>query len=214
MNASRALRLAGLIGMAGAAIGMSRRRHPEPPATWRLQFTQAALQIPFDSERSPERDSTAALSIEAQNRVSDLRIASAITPDTGQVSRIDSRITSRVGYPDLGLAPGVNYVWKDFVKGRMRLLVIPADTSWKMHWLIVRSHSHAPARWPRLVVVADNATTSQSSARTFRICNCTTNCSPPMSWCNACDTSRVSLAAPVDAFRQYFARNQVAWGQR
>ena len=215
MNASRAVRLAGLVGLAGALIGMSRQRHAEPlPANWRLVFRQAALQIPFDSDRSPERDSSKALSIEAQNQISDLRIAAARTTDTGRVGRIDSRITSRIGYPDLGIAPGVNYVWKDFVNGRMRLLVIPADTGWKMHWLIVRSHNHAPAPWPRLVVVTDAATTGQSSVQAYRICNCTTNCTPPMSWCNACDTSHVRLAAPVDAFRQYFARNKVAWIQR
>ena len=45
------------------------------------------------------------------------------------------RLTSSGAFPILGLAPGENYVWRDYVRGGHRTLVVPKDRSYQMMWL-------------------------------------------------------------------------------
>ena len=211
MNAPRSLAVVGAV-CAVAMIGSFRWQH-QPAASWRKQFRQAALQIPFDDNRAPVRDS--AMSLGRVPPELKARIAVARTGDTGHTARIDSRITSDNAYPRLGIAPGVNYVWKDFVNGKMRLLVIPADTMWKPHWLEVQSHLHPPTvPVPRLVLRSDSGNAPEMR---LAMCYCTGDCRP-MTWCNSCDTTSLRAFAatdpPVEEMRRYFARNKVAWFAR
>lgn len=68
-----------------------------------------------------------------------------------------SRLTSSAAYPTLGLAPGVNYIWRDTSarRGLYRTLVVPADVSYPMHWLrrdnSVASYAPGSPSEPRLV---------------------------------------------------------------
>jgi hypothetical protein len=210
MNVQRSLAI--IVAVSAVAMIGSLRWQRQPAPNWRDQFRQAALQIPFDGSRTPELDS--ALSATAVSRRFNITIAVPRTADTGRTARIDARITSDSAYPRLGIAAGVNYVWKDFANGKMRLLMIPADTSWKAHWLDVQPHLHVPTAWvPRLVFRRDSG-----SVRTkVLMCYCTSECRP-MTWCNSCDTTGLrALAvtdAPVDEMRRYFARNKVAWLSR
>lgn len=45
------------------------------------------------------------------------------------------RLTSSGAFPILGLAPGENYVWRDYVRGGHRTLVVPKDRNYRMMWL-------------------------------------------------------------------------------
>ena len=213
MIASRSLRILGVLAVAFAAMGTTRFTHKPKTAKWRQQFAQAALQIPFDEDRAPERDSALGQALGLPTSVRNVRIASARTSDTAATARIEARITTDSGYRPLGLAPGVNYVWKDYARGQMRLLIIPADTGWKEHWLVVRSHVHPPTvRVPRLFWKPPSVGAPQTRAL---MCYCTSGC--PVPWCQACDTShRVAVTAelPLKSIGRYFRNNRVAWAER
>src|SRR5262249_9475900 len=194
------------------------------PSEWRHKFRQAALQIPFDKDLPPQRDDTAEVPMnKVPPRLANLRIALARTSDAGQAGRIVSRITSDSGYPRLGIAPGVNYVWSDVVRGRMRLLIIPADTNFKTYWLAVgNGHTHPPnVHVARLVLVRVESTTptGRGNAEIETVADYCTDweCRPSASWCTARDTvptGELSLAKPpIDAITQYSGRNKVAWNQ-
>ncbi len=229
-----------LLTIAVVAIGTSGWRGDQPaPSDWRERFAQAALQIPFDKDYPPQHDD----SVEAQvdkipARLANLRIAAARTRDTGQVARIDARITSDSGYARLGIAPGVNYIWKDFVGGHLRLLVIPANPKYRTHWLAVGGHNHPPpVRVPRIVIARDKAATKLAptpekrdttsgplvdASENPRAQNwalmaliCTTDCTDGHSWCDSHDTTETrslkSAELPIELFISYYTRNHVAW---
>lgn len=220
MDVPRPMKAVGFLMVCAAAIGTTRWTREQPSQDWRTRFTDAALKIPFDTERPPQRDTMEAPGAPVPEMLLRMRIAVARSRDSGQTPHIDFRITSESAYPPLGIAPGLNYVWKDFVDGRMRLAVIPADTKYKAHWLVVQAHNHPPPiRVPRLVIaraVRKTAKADTTQPRFFALEVCTDECRDPLSWCNARDTTPVSvfLKAPVASFQRYFARNHVAWARR
>ena len=239
MGVSRLTKIASTVAVCAAAVGTARWSAIQEPSSteWRARFAQAALKIPFDKDLPPQFDSAVAPAANVPRSLLNMRIAVARTRDSGRTARIDFRITSDSGYPRLGIAPGINYVWKDFVDGHMRLLVIPADLRYATHWLVVQSHTHAPAvRVTRLVIGFDSLTDSVKSTKGgLRMINnsrnlpespkmkalaftCTDGCDPdrPLSWCSSRDTAlfRIALPAPVETFARYFARNRVAWERR
>ncbi len=79
---------------------------------------------------------------------------------TGKVpgNRFLYRLNSDGAYPAMGIAPGMNYVWRDTStgpEGPYRTLVVPADTTYPMIWLkrdtTVTTYVPGPAVEPRLV---------------------------------------------------------------
>jgi hypothetical protein len=85
------------------------------------------------------------------------------------------RLKSSGPYQAMGIAPGLNYVWRDTStgpEGPYRLLVVPADSTYPMMWLKrdtnVASYVPGPAPEPRLV----------KSARGYGTCDnrCTPHC--------------------------------------
>jgi hypothetical protein len=99
------------------------------------------------------------------------------TSASGRVpgNRFLYRLNSNGAYAAMGIAPGVNYVWRDTSssqEGPYRTLVVPADTTYPMTWLkrdlTVTSYVPGPAVEPRLV----------KSAKGFGACdnNCTPHC--------------------------------------
>ena len=90
-------------------------------------------------------------------------------------NRFSYKLTSSAAYPAMGIAAGVNYVWRDTSagpEGPYRLLVVPADPTYEMKWLkrdtSVASYVPEPATEPRLV----------KSAKGFGACdnNCVPHC--------------------------------------
>ncbi|MDB4893609.1 MAG: hypothetical protein JWL61_5464 [Gemmatimonadetes bacterium] len=82
------------------------------------------------------------------------------TSATGRVpgNRFSFRLRSDGAYAPMGIAPGLNYVWRDTTsgpEGPYRLLVVPADTTYPMTWLkrdsSVASYVPGPSVEPRLV---------------------------------------------------------------
>ena len=222
MAVPRVVLAAGLLAIVVAAIGTSRwRSEQEPSSEWRKSFQQAALQIPFVKDFSPLPDDTAEVTMRSvPAALANLRIAAAKTRDTGETARIDFRITSPsrspsdTGYPRLGIAPGVNYVWRDVVDGRLRLLVIPANAKYKPRWLAVRNHTHpSPGGLPRVVVLRDTSAKNPVGMKTLMAQICDGPCPrDPMVWCISNDTSMFRASDyPVESFARYFARNHVAW---
>jgi hypothetical protein len=219
MTVPRPMKALGFLMVCAAAIGTTRWTQPQPLDDWRTRFTEAALKIPFDKDLPPQRDTMEAPSARVPEMLLRMRIAVARSRDSGQTAHIDFRITSDSAYPRLGIAPGLNYVWKDFVNGRMRLLLIPADTSYMAHWLVVQAHNHPPPiRVPRLVIARPLRTAAKadtSQRRIFALEVCTDECRDPMSWCNARDTMpSTQFKTPLASFQRYFARNHVAWARR
>lgn len=222
MAATRLLGVAGLFLVGGTAIATSRWHTLQSPVNWRVQFTQAALQIPFDVDRGPELDDGVPPDVHL-NGIPKMTIAPALKRDTAKAGRVEFRITSAGAYPRLGIAPGLNYVWKDVFDGTTRLLVIPADTSYGAKWLKVESHQHkSPPKAPRLLISRDSTTGAQSDrsadakgvdaldakASVF-ICG---SCGFPPHWCGSGDTTMRLISPPSlleSAFKQYFARNKV-----
>jgi hypothetical protein len=221
-----AARIIGVLAMITVTVlGTTRWRGAEPPSDWRTRFTQAALQIPFEEDRPPERDTLLPRDAKIPEAFLRFRIAAARTRDSSQAGGIGFRVTSDTAYPRLGIAQGVNYVWKDVVNGKTRLLIIPADTAKPAHWLAVSSHSH-PSRkiTSRLVLGVDVRTAMgrqpvlalgrQPVLALVRFCG---ECKDkPMTWCGAQDTVSVAefRSAPVAGITRYFARNHVAFLQR
>ena len=69
-----------------------------------------------------------------------------------------ARLTSSAAYPELGLALGENYIWRDSsagAEGPYRTLVVPKDTTYQMYWLkrdySVASYAPGAPAEPRLV---------------------------------------------------------------
>jgi hypothetical protein len=88
-------------------------------------------------------------------------------------NRFSFRLKSDAAYPAMGIAPGMNYVWRDTSagpEGPNRLLVVPADTTYPMTWLkrdsTVASYVPGVAVEPRLVKSA------------FGFGACDNNCNP------------------------------------
>lgn len=88
-------------------------------------------------------------------------------------SRFIYRLTSDKPYPAMGIAPGVNYVWRDTSagpEGPYRTLVVPADTSYPMTWL---KRDTSVAQY-----VAGQATEPRLVKSQFGYGACDNNCSP------------------------------------
>jgi len=221
MVSPRLLRASSLgLVIAAIIVGACQSVQTQTPE-WRARFSRAALQIPFDSERAPVADS--GLPAKAYpDSAPRMTIALPRTVDTGQVARIESRITSRGAYRRLGLAPGVNYVWVESVKDTLRQWVIPANTKYPVHWVAFTPHQHSGAKpWPRLIVF-DTALTGARPAgaaptmqtKSLAVGRCTPNCPLPP-WCLGRDTTRSDKLYPsTAAMVRYFERNSVVWGAK
>ena len=222
-------RIFGAAGLAVISVAITATAHSrtQAPANWRGSFTAAALQIPFDSERPPVPFDSVPASAKVLNAPK-MTIATARTSDTAQASRLEARITSTAAYPRLGIAPGVNYLWRDSVNGAVRHLIIPADTAYRVRWLTVSPHQHAPQKpIPRLVIISTGAVAGSASAvagstpstgtkaAMYSYGACDRGCGGIGSWCLSGDTLRSSKASelkpPLDAIGKYFARNKVVW---
>lgn len=120
-----------------------------------------------------------------------ITVATATRRDTsGRLasSHFIGRLTSSGAFPQLGLAPGINYLWRDTLGAppeRVRTLVVPADTTYAMYWLKHESEhipiAMAPADMPRLV----------KSSMGYAICD--TGCPP--GHCVAVQTLSAFIAA-------------------
>jgi len=209
------LQAAGLLGIAVLAIGTSRQGNDEQPSPeWRKKFSDAALQIAFDKDRPPVDDTAAFPMATLPRALAGLRIAAARKRDTSRAGQIDFKITSDSEYPRLGLGKGANYVWRDFVDGHSRLVVIPANPKYKVRWLVTGWHNHLPpVPAPRVVIVEDTSTKAMEGKRKAMAEVCTGPCDDdkPMVWCTAHDTSRLYFKLPEVAIAQYFVRSKVAW---
>ena len=212
-----ATRIIGVVAAITVTVaGTTRWRADQRPSDWRARFTQAALQIPFEKDRPPEGD-TLLRDAQPSGALGRFRIASARTRDTSRAGGIGFRITSDTAYPRLGIAQGVNYVWKDVAGGKTRFLMIPADTAKPAYWLSVRPHAHPRlAATSRLVLVMSPNRTGGSSTRSIEAEVCGECKDNPLAWCNARDTTRSTdvVSAPVSEITRYFARNHVAFLQR
>ena len=213
-----------VVAVATVAIAVGARRSIQRPAPdWRARFTRAALQIPFGPDQVPAVDSGLPRDTFPANAPR-MKIALALTRDTGRVSGIESRITSEGAYPKLGIAPGVNYVWREFVNDTLRNLVIPANTKYRPHWLVFVPHTHvSPRSEPRLIVydsvrlanMRRGGGPPQQQTMKLAVGKCTRDCPSPEPWCVAGDTtkSRIwisKLPTTVD-IAKYFARNNVVY---
>jgi hypothetical protein len=221
MSAPRLLSALGLLTVSAAIIASARGRVEHAPPNWRAAFTAAALKIPFDSERTPVPFDGVPAGARVPNAPR-MTIASARTRDTGRVGTVGARITSEAAYPALGIAPGVNYLWRDVVNGVVREFVIPADTAYRERWLSVEGHKHAPAKQaPRLVVVrvadaiARQGNPDSAPTVMFAMAVCDRGCEGTGTWCIAQDTTKSKIASalrpPLDDIAKFFARNKVPW---
>jgi hypothetical protein len=221
MVSPRLLRASSL-GLVTAAIIVGARQSVQTQTPeWRTRFSRAALQIPFDSERAPVPEPGLPPNAYPDSAPR-MTIALPKTRDTGQVARIESRITSGGAYRRLGLAPGVNYVWLDVVKDTIRQWVIPANTKYPVRWVAFTAHKHSgPQPWPRLVVFdttrslgAKNdsgAALANTRMKTLAISRCTPYC-PTYPWCSGRDSTRTDNFFPTTAAMiRYFERNGVVW---
>ena len=207
-----------IIGVVAAitmtVVGTTRWHGSESPSDWRTRFTQAALQIPFDKDLPPERDTLLPREAKLPEGFQRFRIATARTRDTSRAGGISFRITSDTTYPRLGIVQGVNYVWKDVARGKTRFLMIPADPAKPVHWLVVNSHPHPSTTvTSRFVVGArdmkgkDGRSVQTVLAEAWICVECKSG------WCNARDTVKDEefSAAPVSEITRYFARNHVVF---
>ncbi|MEO8335030.1 MAG: hypothetical protein ABI664_08660 [bacterium] len=123
-------------------------------------LTEATTNYTYGAERQPAAVDTALIGAPG-GTLPTITIATATqTSADGRVpgNRFSFRLTSDAAYPAMGIAPGLNYVWRDTItgpEGPNRLLVIPADTTYPMTWLkrdsSVTSYVPGPAVEPRLV---------------------------------------------------------------
>ena len=219
MSDRELLRAVGILGLAAGMIAMSRWHASPPTRGWRAQFTAAAKSVHFTADRPPEADSGLRADLAIPEAVLNLRIAVPRTADTSQAGRLVFRITSDRGYPRLGLARGINYVWQDGVGARSRLLVIPADTNADIHWLTVKPHRHliAPRNMPRLLMLSSKSSYGQQFQILPESVEGGTCSRCDSQWCIAKDTSphlRQVALAPVDSMRRYFKRLRIRWVAR
>ncbi|HKW49290.1 MAG TPA: hypothetical protein VJN70_17680 [Gemmatimonadaceae bacterium] len=216
MSAARSVLSISLLVLLVAVLGTAPQQGNQPARGWRAQFTAAAAKIRFGPNRSAERDVALRNTAEIPRRLLNLQFAIPVQRETSRVPHIDMRITSDSGYPQLGIAPGTTYVWKDFEKGKMRLLMIPADTTARIHWIAVRSHPQAPThRVPRIFIASSTSLIGRHFAvpgRALFALGCTDWCSPPASWCVWNDTSAAVAVLPSsEAFGRYFRSKRIAW---
>lgn len=225
MRAARSFVIVGVITVGVIVLTTSRGQSAAPPQPgWRARFTTAMGRIQFDSKRGAIFYPGTPKGVYPPGAQS-LRIETPVRRDSGRAGRIIARISSDTGYPRLGLAAGVNYLWQDVDSGKTRLLVIPANSEAPMKWLDVRGHDH---RWPtqsaRLVIMSDSikrqpgtpspappAPTMEARAYICTSQNCTS-----AQWCTVKDTIlHATLSQPTTSVAQgvsqYFARNRVAW---
>lgn len=188
-------------------------QQPTPtPRDWRARFATSARLLRFERARAPEREERVPL----RAYPSDVpRMTISALPQSACSVRprgtVIARITSAGAYPQLGIAPGVNYVWVDNVAGRTRQLIIPADTTYPVRWLRVVPHQHKPPTTAaRLVIYDARSDRSGASADTgpagaqahalavqYAVGLCTCQCEAP--WCTAKGTLLTSEPAPVPA---------------
>jgi len=217
MISPRLLRGSGLVLItATIMVGARRSIHMQEPLKWRAQFSRAALQIPFDSERAPVADSGLPKNAYPEGAPK-MTIALPRMRDSARVAGIESRITSAGAYRRLGLAPGVNYVWRETVRDTLRQWIIPADTKYPVRWVAFSQHTHKGAKpWPRLRVVDTVSRISSAGGTprrsTLAIERCTPEC-PREPWCSGRDTTRSDNFYPaLSQIQRYFERNRVVWG--
>lgn len=215
MRARVSLSVGGLLVVSVATIAPLRWRDTPPPPSWRVQFATAAAKIRFTVDKMPERDSGLRADVRVPAPVRNMRIAYPQAPDTADQGRLEFRITSATGYPRLGIAPGVNYVWKDRLGGAVRLLVIPANPSKSVHWLTLHPHTHLPPmNAPRLLIASASSTYGMQlgiHADSIFALSCT-RCD--MSWCISNDTSasesaKAAALPSMDAIAAYFRRHRI-----
>ncbi len=138
-------------------------------------LAEATSNYTFGAERAPVPVDTTL--IDAPGGTLPTITISTATQKSGQGrvpgNRFIYRLTSDAPYPAMGLAPGLNYVWRDTSagpEGPYRTLIVPADTTYPMTWLrrdtSVASYVPGPAMEPRLV----------QSAKGYGACD--NNCSP------------------------------------
>jgi len=138
-------------------------------------LTEATTNYTYGSERVPVPVDTTLIGA-PRGSLPTITIATATqTNPQGRVpgNRFSFRLKSDGPYPTMGIAPGLNYVWRDTSagpEGPNRLLVVPADTTYPMTWLkrdtAVASYVPGVAVEPRLVKSA------------FGFGACDNNCNP------------------------------------
>ena len=215
MGTLRSLRALGMFAGAVGIMASSRWMTSAKPS-WRAQFTVAASNLRLTAARLPTADSGLRRDAKVPRPLSQLRISVPQKRDTGQTGTLAFVITSKTGYPRLGIAPGKNYFWRDFVGGQWRLLVIPADTLAPTHWLRLQPHSHLPPQdgLPRLLMLGSTSTYgTQFEIRAESVEGGTCMGCGGMGWCISHDTQpgpRVT-ALPSDEIAAYFRRHGVRW---
>lgn len=165
--AARAARVTALLSIMQATLWVPRLPGQQPsdrsPASaWRARLLKAASDVAFGPARpavsGAEPDGAPAA------RAADTSATPALTfaparrpPKTG--AGVAGRITSTSGHPNLGIAPGVNYLW--VVQGvPERIAIVPADPARPAHWLAVATHPAGRRRaagWFELVELAPSS---------------------------------------------------------
>jgi hypothetical protein len=123
-------------------------------------LAEATTNYTYGAEREPVPVDTALIGAPG-GTLPTITIATATQKSaSGRVAsnRFSYRLTSNAAYAPMGIAPGLNYVWRDTSaspEGPYRMLVVPADTTYPMVWLkhdtSVASYVPGPAVEPRLV---------------------------------------------------------------
>ncbi|MEO6527772.1 MAG: hypothetical protein ABIP93_14210 [Gemmatimonadaceae bacterium] len=156
--------------LAGCGTGASNSAAIAPPATRAELLAEAQTNYSYGEEREPIAVDTTLINAPG-GVLPTITIASATRSDsTGRFtgSRIFGRLTSSGAYSRLGIAPGINYLWRDSLGAgpeKVRTLVIPADTTYQMFWL-----QHEADRTP-LAPGADILPRLVKSVRGYGACN-------------------------------------------
>jgi hypothetical protein len=145
-------------------------------------LAEATSNYAYGSERNPIAVDTTLIGAPG-GTLPVITIATATqTTGDGRVPghRFTYRLTSDGAYPAMGIAPGLNYVWRDTStgpEGPYRMLVVPADSTYPMMFLkrdtSVASYVPGPAPEPRLVKSAkgygscDNSCNPHCVSNTF-----------------------------------------------
>jgi hypothetical protein len=123
-------------------------------------LAEATTNYTYGPERSPIAVDTTL--IKAPGGILPVITIATATQVNGQGRMPGHRFTYRLNssgpYAAMGIAPGLNYVWRDTSagpEGPYRMLVVPADSTYPMMWLkhdtSVASYVPGPAPEPRLV---------------------------------------------------------------
>lgn len=133
------------------------------PATRAQLIAEAQANYSYGAERAAVTVDTARLHGPG-GLLPTITIATATRVDSSTRipgNRFIARLTSTGAYARLGLAPGVNYVWRDTLgppTARVRLLVVPKDSSYAMYWLkIDADRSPAPDATMPLLLMSTEA---------------------------------------------------------